>query len=374
MKIAYVFQKDSHFKAVHATALRLSQQYHSEPIFIGIQTTYVPKTSLNKEIPRQYLDKNKLSSLAEYDFVVACLGGYLLNYVIRALASTETKVISIFPGIVSHYQLDAFISRLNSDQVWINSAADLKLYKTLCKIFKHPNNAILYGMSWVDLKKQLCLNSPSAHLHAIFFEQTEIFATSYSKQRLSKSLRHIIAANPNVLFKYKIRDNTVEPFFTQLREQLSQFENVEIVEHLREFEIAEATYYLSVSSSALIEGLIYGKQCFIIDAKLLDTDSKEFYKTSGLELKDFTLKVEKDYKSNKWFRERVSAPSQAVNIFSIQKKSSLLVVKTRSINNIRVLLCSLIFRRPSLSYIIFQKPRLKAIQKSLEYISMNPYV
>lgn len=374
MKIAYVFQRDSHFKAVHATASRLSQQYHSEPFFIGIQSTYVPKISLNKESPCQYLDKSELSSLAEFDFVVACLGGYLLNHVVRALASTKTKVISIFPGIVSHYQLDAFISRLNSDQVWVNSAADLKLYKTLCKIFKHPNNAILYGMSWIHLENQLYLNSPSAHSYAIFFEQTEIFATDYSKQRLFKTLKHIIAANPNILFKYKIRDNTVEPFFTQLREQLSQFENVKIVDHLNEFEIAEATYYLSVSSSALIEGLIYNKQSFIIDGNLLDADSKEFYKTSGLELKDFTLKVEENYKSNNWFSERVKAPSQTVDIFSIQKNRSLLVVKTRNINNIRVLLCSLVFRRPSLSSIIFQKPRLKAIQKSLEYISMNPYV
>lgn len=367
MKIAFLFKKDSHFKAVKATALRVCAQYKCEPTFIGIDSDYAADDQSSTVI---YTNQKELKLLSNYDYVIACLGGYLLNKVIASLRATNTKVISIFPGIVSHYQLDAFISRLNADQVWLNSKADFELYNKVCRLFKHSNNGILYGMSWLDLN--YCVEKKivrSKCEQAIFFEQTELLSKPSSKQRFINVLDKIVLANPKIQFKYKIRNNTKDEYFLSLRDHVNQFRNVDVVNELNEVEILLANYFLSISSSALIEGIIYGKCSYIVDTTLLDFDSREFYKGSNIELKDATLSENFLKINNKWYKNRISLPIKHVNLSSIYKSQSSLSANSRAFKNIRLIIFKLSFFYPKLVRLFFKKRKIMAIQKSLEYLS-----
>lgn len=368
MKIAFLFKRDSHLKAVKSTALRIGAQYKCEATFIGIDSEVLCSHESCSAI---YIGKEDLSILSGYDYVIACLGGYLLNRTIAILKDTDTKVISIFPGIVSHYQLDAFISRLNADQVWLNSKADSDLYSKLCRLLKRPNNSILYGMSWLDLDKATNKSDSTIKSNkAIIFEQTEILSDSNSRKRFIKVLEKIIVLNPEVNFKYKIRDNSLDHYFLKLRKSLEQFRNVDVVCKLDHNDIAQASYYLSISSSALIEGIVYGKDSYIMDGYLLDSDSREFYSNSNIELKSLELKNVCMSMNQYWYNQRVSLPISNVNLLSVQKKNTSLVFKNRSYSSIRLMLLKLIFCYPKTASLFANKSKVVAIQKSLEYLSM----
>ena len=368
MKIAFLFKRDSHFKAVKSTALRVCAQYKCEATFIGIDAEALCSHESCSVI---YIGEDDLSILSRYDYVIACLGGYLLNRTIAILKDTDTKVISIFPGIVSHYQLDAFISRLNADQVWLNSKADVELYSRICKLFKCTNNSVLYGMSWLDINNA---TNKSAFIiksnKAIIFEQTEIFSDSNSKKRFLNVLKEIVVLNPEISFKYKIRNNSLDDYFLRLRKYLDQFENVDVVNELDHTDIAQASYYLSISSSALIEGIVYGKSSYIMDEGLLDTDSREFYSNSNIGLTSPELKNVCMSMNQYWYKQRVSLPIINVNLLSIHKKNISAVFKSRSYSLIRLMLLKLTFYYPKTAYLFVNKPKIVAIQKSLEYLSM----
>ena len=368
MKIAFLFKRDSHFKAVKSTALRICIQYKCEATFIGIDAKVQYSHESCSVI---YIGKDDLSVLSGYDYVIACLGGYLLNRTIAILKDTDTKVISIFPGIVSHYQLDAFISRLNADQVWLNSKADSELYSKICRLLKCPNNSTLYGMSWLDLEQVTNRSTFTIKSNkAIIFEQTEILSDSNSKKRFLDILKKIVILNPEISFKYKIRNNSLDDYFLRLRTYLDQFENVDVVEELDHTDIAQASYYLSISSSALIEGIVYGKSSYIMDEGLLDSDSREFYSNSNIELTSLEIKNVCISMNQHWYNQRVSLPIINVNLLSIHKKNIYVVFKSRSYSLIRLMLLKLTFCYPKTAYLFVNKPKIVAIQKSLEYLSM----
>lgn len=369
MKVAFLFKRDSHFKAVKSTALRLCSQYNCEPTFIGIDSKYFPTDKVHSIV---HIDIQDLTSLSKYNYVIACLGGYLLNHVITELRDTTTKVISIFPGIVSHYQLDAFISRLNADQVWLNSKADLTLYKKICKIFKINNNGILYGMSW------LCLNSCN-HTNltlikreesAIFFEQTEIANNDSDKKKIVEAINKLVIANSSISFKYKIRDNTEDIYFLALRDYINKMTNVEVVTELSDSNISNAKYYLSISSSALIEGLIEGKKSFIIDYKLMDLDSREFYKGSNIHLKNYKIPTSMQI-NPAWYDQRVGIPKQEVDLFSVGKNKIYVNSNQRSLSYIILKIIKLIPIYPKMAFLLKSKHKILGFQKSLEYLSFN---
>lgn len=364
MKIAFIFKKDSHFKAVKATALRVCAQYKCEPTFIGIDSDYAADDQLSTVI---YTNQKELKLLISYDYVIACLGGYLLNKVIASLRATNTKVISIFPGIVSHYQLDAFISRLNADQVWLNSKADFELYSKICKLMKVKNNGLLYGMPWIK-SKNFSLSLNDNNNEAIFFEQTTITPDLDSKRILRNTLIKIFNENKDISFKYKIRDNTSDSYFEDLRITVSKLENVDVINFLTDEEIGKSTYFLSISSSAIIEGLVYDKLCYLINNKLLDLDSLEFFKYSGLKLSGSMVKNETASFNQKWFSCRVKKPLDKVCIFDINKLASLVNIKNKNIYKTKWFIIRLSLRKPTLFRVLSRKNRVIAIQKSFEYL------
>lgn len=367
MKIAFLFKRDSHFKAVQSTALRICAQYKCEATFIGIDAEVQYSHESCSVI---YIGKDDLSILSGYDYVIACLGGYLLNHVVRALYGTNVKIISVFPGIVSHYQLDAFISRLNVDQVWLNSKADLDLYRVICKVFRRPFNGILYGMSWLENNIQISYNLCQKDKTAIFFEQTEILSSHLKRIEFESCFKRIVGYNPNVLFKYKIRDNSDDFYFSKLRMELASIDNVVIVNKLSDTDIFDASYYLSISSSALIEGLVYGKSTFIIDYSLLNLESKEFFKDSKIILKDFDLSHSRNV-NVKWYNKRISTPLDKVDLNSFSKNSGFGKSYNMSRFNIITKLIMLSLLNFQFLLPIFSKTRLASVQKALDYINIK---
>lgn len=367
MKIAFLFKKDSHFKAVKSTALRLCAQYNCEPIFIGVDSEYFPIKERHSVI---YIGIQDLTSLFEYDYVIACLGGYLLNHVVSALRHTNTKVISIFPGIVSHYQFDAFISRLNADQVWLNSRADYDLYNKICRLLKCSNNSILYGMSWIDLS--LILKSKSSKEkgsgNIVFFEQTGLFLNAEEKLYFKRKLSSIFSKNIKLNFKYKIRDNTNNVYFKELRQSFSKHINVDIVEELTDIDTLDAEFYLSISSSAIVEGLLYRKYCFLIAEELIDKDSLEFFRNSKLFLNEDTL-IYEDTVDETWLDYRVQSPKKYMNLYAIKKKLPHRFIKRNWIACYLLLALSL----SKLKFInfIFDKEKKKSIVKSIDYLNLR---
>lgn len=364
MKIAFLFKRDSHFKAVKSTALRLCVQYKCEATFIGVDAEVQYSHESCSVI---YIGKEDLSILSGYDYVIACLGGYLLNRTIAILKDTDTKVISIFPGIVSHYQLDAFISRLNADQVWLNSKADFDLYDKICKLFKCTNNGILYGMSWIDLYNGYD-DTKDKYEEAIFFEQTEILNSKKSRRIFLERLDSIIRSNPKILFKYKVRNNSTEYFFIELRRKVSSYTNVELIDKLELEDINRASYFLSISSSAIIEGLLNNKKSYVIDFKLMDDNAKEFYKESNLKLQNINLKKCLDNKNQKWYSQRVKKPQINIELFYINKKVDYLNVSKRSFIFIKLSIIKICIKYPRLFVLLFKKQKIKEFQKALEYL------
>lgn len=362
MKLGFVFQKDSHLKAVQATALRLSYQYQNAEIQfyaldsdIEIQINQTDATNIST---------SELPLIQDCDYLICCLGGYLLNKVITQFAKSNTKVIALFPGIVSHYQLDAFISRFNADQVWLNCQADYDLYVKLCQVFGVKNNGILYGIAWFFDKTACTHNYQKSNPSTIFFEQTQIISNPAMAQTIEQKLIKFIQDQPNKLFIYKMRENIHSDYLVRMRQNIAQFNNVKMLSHLLDDDICQADTYLTVSSSAVIEGILLHKQCYLLDGSILTPDAQEVFGKSGL----FLNKLDDTVKSQ-WISQRVHMPTNQVTLSGITKQVQSRFDK-RNVSKITLWLGLLMYYYPKLWNVIVSRSKLKAIQKALEYISL----
>lgn len=357
MKIGFVFQRDSHLKAVHATALRLIIQYRQADIrFFGIEA------DADVNIPGLF-DGVKLSlaeadQLGDRDYLICCLGGYLLNKLIQKFQSTNVKIISIFPGIVSHYQIDAFITRFNADQIWLNCQDDYEYYAALCKTFKVKNNGVLYGASWFISKEY-----PKTHCEdkIVFFEQTQLELSDDLAEKMLAQLISFVQNNPDKLFLYKTRNNIQNQYLEMIRKNLVSLPNVELVDELSDVDICQASSYLSVSSSAIVEGLLLGKNCYLLSRSYLDQDTAEIFGRCGMFLD------EPSSLNLGWFKGRICPPKNIADLENI-KKNQLTQFSTRHLSSIVLRLSKILLHYPKIWVVLLQKTKLKAIQKSLEYL------
>lgn len=359
MKLGFVFQKDSHLKAVQATALRLGRQYQDADVCFY---------SVNADIQIQqpdhlnivHLNIQTLQMMQECDYLICCLGGYLLNKVVRQFTGTDTKIISLFPGVVSHYQLDAFISRFNADQVWLNCRADYEFYAKLCQVFGVRNNGVLYGASWFN---ELHCSSKHTTPSTIFFEQTQVILDDKMAWQVQNQLTDIIQQTPTKPFIYKLRQNIHNNHLGQIRQALSTFNNVVMRDELSDDEICQADTYLSISSSAIFEGLLLGKQCYLLSQSYLDKDTKEIFGNSQIFLDKPNQSLNDD-----WFDDRVCLPILH-EIRHITKNQAFAHFSKRSFGRIAVWVMCMVAYYPKLWRIATIKGRDRAIQKSLEYVS-----
>lgn len=353
-----MFQRDSHLKAVQATALRLSAQYPDAQIqFYGIDSNPEVLQGVNAVD----ISSKSLEQLSGCDYLICCLGGYLLNKTIKQYQNSKTKVIALFPGVVSHFQLDAFISRFNADQVWLNCPADEKFYKTLCKVFGVKNNGILYGACWVNTIN-LPIKNPASSI-SIFFEQTQIVSNRKTAYQLQKQLFNLFQSNPQRQYLYKIRNNFYNEYLLGVRQSVQSLPNVIIVDELIEQDLVLADEFLSISSSAMIEGLLWGKHCYLLGKEYLDSDNAEIYSRSNLFLDGRAKGVDKY-----WMKERVFQPVKVICMATIKKQAPKEYTH-RNFLNIKLWIIKLCFKYPKMIRLLLNSQRMLAIQKSLEYLS-----
>lgn len=357
MKLGFVFQKDSHFKAAYATAMRINQQYpQAQGQFFALNAQFG-----DGDLPIDVLRVGigELDVLSDCDFLFCCLGGYLLNKVIKYYQQTQTRIISLFPGVVSHYQLDAFISRFNADQVWLNCPADFELYTHLCRVFGVKNNGILYGASWfIDIPS----HQPQINSNIIFFEQTQVINNLKTAKKVEQQLGNIIQKNPSKPFIYKMRHNVYNEYLAEIRQYVGKFQNVAVVDDLTIDNISYADTYISISSSAIIEGVLLGKQCWLLSQSYLNDDAIEIFKDSCifLDLPNQTLNLN-------WINDRVQPPRSLFNMSDVVKQQPICFQK-RSLMHIIGWLSCIAWQYPKIWQLCFQKTKLKSIQKSLEYL------
>lgn len=353
-----MFQKDSHFKAVYATSMRVCQQYpKAQGQFFAVDAQFG-----DDDLPIDVLRVGigELDILGDCDFLFCCLGGYLLNKVIKYYQQTQTKIISLFPGVVSHYQLDAFISRFNADQVWLNCRADYELYTKLCQVFGVKNNGILYGASWfIDIPSQ------QSHINSstIFFEQTQIINNLKIARQVKQQLGEIIQNNPNRPFIYKMRHNVYNEYLAEIRQYVGSFQNVAVVDDLTIEDISDADTYISISSSAIIEGVLLGKQCWLLSRSYLNNDAIEIFKDSHIFLDSPTNQAP----NLNWVNSRICPPKNSFDISNMIKQQSIHFKKRSLVHIIGWLIC-MTWQYPKIWQLCFQNRKLKSIQKSLEYL------
>lgn len=311
MKIGFVFQKDSHFKSVYHTYERLANQYNFDSLFYGIRDDYTP--ALIKVI---WLNDENLSLLQQCDYLICCLGGYLLNKIIESVHHKHTKVISLFPGVVSRFQLDAFITRIHADQVWLNSSFDCELHQVVCRVLGVPNNGILYGASWV---RDVGANNSNKISHqAIFFEQIQILDDRNKRQQFLLRLVELIVSNPKIEFLYKTRTGKKDDYFKLLYQTLNSYPNVKIVDFLSDEMIERSDIYISISSSAIIEGILSGKRCYLLGKQFLDRYALDFFKESNLFIRDNDL-LSGGMPNHNWQSSKISNPSTIMPLSNIKK-------------------------------------------------------
>lgn len=367
MKLGFVFQRDSHLKAVQATALRLSNQYPGAQIqFYGIDS----HSRLLQGVNALEISSSSLELLSDCDYLICCLGGYLLNTVIASFRHSHTKVISLFPGIVSHYQLDAYISRLHADQVWLNSESDYLLYQRICEVFRVENNSICHGAAWLNLPNVLKVNQPqpSKEVHSvIFFEQIEILSDKQDQRFFFNLMLDLFKNHPKVSFVYKIRSHAEEGFLDDFRRKISFLCNVTVVDNLTDEQVDCVDAYLSISSSALIEGLLMHKSVGLLNASLMDKYSMEFYRDSNLFLKDSKLNFSKP--NSEWISQRIAMPCQTIDLYAIKKNQTWVspTVKRHFVFIIFYILKLTVFH-PKMIGLAFSKESLASTQKALEYL------
>lgn len=354
--MGFVFQRDSHLKAVQATALRMSAQFPDAQIrFYGIDSN----PNLRQDANALDISINSLEQLSDCDYLICCLGGYLLNKVIKQYQNSETKVIALFPGVVSHFQLDAFISRFNADQVWLNCPADFELYAKLCQVFGVCNNGVLYGAAWFLEPDHKVTNDGAT----IFFEQTQIISDTQTSRQIELQIIDIIQKNLDKPFIYKLRQNIHNEFLVKIRERLASFANVQMVSVLSDEMLASADVFLSISSSAIVEGLLLDKQCFLLDRQYLDIDGLEFFDGSNIFLNQSTGKI-----NRRWLDDRVCLPKKWLDIQQIEKKQIFAQFPKRNLWQISLWLIQVMCYYPKLWRVVVLKGRFYAIQKSLEYV------
>lgn len=336
--------------------MRVCQQYpQAKSQFFAIDTWCQEELPVDVSL----VGIDELNLLKSCDYLICCLGGYLLNKVIRQYKQSSTKIISLFPGIVSHYQLDAFISRFNADQVWLNCPADLKLYGALCQAFGVENNGILYGASWFMDMPYHKINGNGG---VVFFEQTQIINDEQTAYQIEHQLLEIIKKNPHKTFIYKLRQNVHNKYLIDIRKNIEQFKNVKVTDSLAMKDICHADTYISISSSALIEGILLGKKSYLLGRSYLDFDSREVYEDSGmfLDLPNQTFNLD-------WCSSRVQAPDRLVDLFNCNKQPSA-YFNQKNVLAIVWRLFLVAYSNPKIWKIFLKNGRFKSIQKSLSYL------
>ncbi|MEA3315923.1 MAG: DUF6716 putative glycosyltransferase [Campylobacterota bacterium] len=244
-------------------------------------------------------------------------GGNDINNIINKLEiySTRPIIISLFPGITVENQIDAFITRLKSDLVLLNSKKDEAKYKKLCNIFKVPYNGFLYGASWYSKVENISCEIENKN-YIVFFEQIDIPNLKNNRFELLTSLCNTAKKNPQKNFLIKSREEFInqDTSLFSLSKELTLPSNLNFTQIDTSVLIHNMFLGISISSSTCIESILANKRFVLISNYGYKNTFLNFYRGSNmiLNLED----IDFDYLpvvNNKWKIENIINPYEQID-------------------------------------------------------------
>ncbi|ANE35937.1 polysialic acid biosynthesis protein NeuE [Campylobacter iguaniorum] len=302
-----------------------------------------------------------LKGVDRKDIYIVGAGGNAINEYLKH--NPDKIVISLFSGNVFN-QPEAFISRLKTDLVLLNSINDYNEFKKICSIFNIPINGFLLGACWY--KKMPNIKALRDKRYIVFFEQIDVPKTKQDRLKLLNKLCVLADANKNRNFLIKSREEykSSELSLIRLSSKVNfpknlNFTNIDTCTLIQNLDIG-----MSISSSTGIEALLSQKKYIVIGDFGYKNTYLGFYNGSGIISKFKDINLNKIPSINpKWFKENISNPYDNIN----ELKNKLMQIQKTNITiniNIKVWLKLLLYYRK----LFLTKPAstFKKIRKALD--------
>jgi hypothetical protein len=273
-RIFFLYANYAYEKSAKAIAKQLRIYFDSDRSFL-----------FKKITTQEEFKKITIMNSLENQVIFFCCGGMLLNSCLDVLSFNNIKCLklSIFPGIAIRSQIEAFLTRIRTDYVLINSKNDLLYHKLICKLIGIKFNGFLYGPTWVDTEVHHGTDKKS-HT-AIFFEQFKTPHSEEEKKYLLKCLTRIAQNNPNHVIYIKSRPlenhkgKTLEDFCkTQNHTPI----NLKILHESENHILNSSNTYITISSSAAFDAIAQGKKIFLLKEFKKHKYQSNFFERSGL--------------------------------------------------------------------------------------------
>jgi len=267
--------------------------------------------------------ENGSKSFLSSEVVLLSCGGKAINAIIDVIKKYHKNVgkrpviITNFPGIVVESQLEAFITRLRSDFVLLNSRKDEKIYRKVCKVFGIEFNGFMIGALWhtTCLEKNLKKNRAAT----IFYEQEQVPKEYSDRVVVAQTLLKLAEQNPNRFFYIKNRGNELvdTSIFSILQSLVIKLpDNIGIFNGDVEEALLASDRCITVSSSVALEALLCEQHVILINVGDLKDNHLEFFKSSGLLVAPSDLNSATTKKANhQWLFENVSNPNKYIDTF-----------------------------------------------------------
>ncbi|WP_041681756.1 DUF6716 putative glycosyltransferase [Cupriavidus sp. DF5525] len=281
------------------------------------------------------------AKLASSDLVVLSCGGRDINSILARLRALPQRpaTASLFPGIVVRSQFDAFLTRARCDHVLLNSPADARRYRRICRALGLEFNGIVYGASWFDSEAdEKVATAAEVTAGTVFFEQIDVPRLGYDRQKLADMLIRLALRNPSRNFYVKTRtEKATREHNKRLPASLSCLlgetgypANLRVCsDEVQEF-VSKTDSCVTVSSSAAIEWLLAGQKVFLVSEFASRKHYSNFFAGSRLFRKLESLDpTELSRASRRWLADNVRYPELTSGQLQI------LLSKQESIREIR---------------------------------------
>jgi hypothetical protein len=262
------------------------------------------------------LNINQLNEIEFFncDLMILSLGGKDINKVlqIKNLLNKRVLTASIFAGIITEYQIEAFITRLNCDFVFLSSLKEKKIYSKVSKAFGYVDNSKITGVNWIennfDKKDKNIQSIIKKDDDIVFIEQIYIPTSLNDRIYLLRKLINI-SKNLNKKLFIKLRNEYINDIFSLKNIAIKNNLDKNIVFLEEEISIILKKYdnFISISSSVAIEIIIKNKKIFLLDDFGYKNTFLGHFAESGLIKNSKNISsFEKFYINEKWLKNNIS--------------------------------------------------------------------
>jgi len=263
-------------------------------------------------------------SLLSSEIVLLSCGGRAINKVINIIEShfnSEGRrpiIITNFPGIVVESQLEAFITRLRSDFVLLNSKKDERIYRKICKVFNIKFNGFVIGALWYTVAESEAKKTNN-NLATVFYEQEFVPNKLSDRVVVAEVILKLAQQSPNRTFYIKNRgeelvESSIFSILKGLVEELPP--NIAIFHGNVEEALLRSDSCITVSSSVALEAMLFGHNVFLLKVGDGKENHLDFFKGSELLVPPSFLNIDSVSKADKrWLEDNVANPNDYIKPF-----------------------------------------------------------